>query len=152
MSRRRDPHTADLFGAASAPSVVPRFEAERIKAVGLQARVARAVSETLKDCEQSRNAIAEQMSAFLGDRVPLSMLDAYASLAKDAHNIPAHRLIALVAVAGDARLLNALLADTGFIAIESKYEALIRREMAREARAEIDKAIATADAEWKAQR
>ena len=92
------------------------------------------------------------MSDFLGEAVPVSMIEAYASQAKDTHNILAVRLIALAAVTHDERLINALLSEIGLIAVPRRYEALIRRETAREARDRLDREIAAADAAWRAGR
>lgn len=152
MSKRRDTDTPDLFRDYTPPTVVDRYDHERVRAATVPMRVARAVSEALKNSGRSRDIIARLMSDWLGETVQPSMLDAYASAARDKHNIPAHRLIALAAVTKDARLINALLADTGLIAVDEKYEALIRREMAKEARDRLDREIAAADATWKAGR
>ena len=152
MTRRRDSSTPDLFRDFTPPPVVARYEAERVRAATMSMRLARAVSEALRNCGRSRDVIAHLMSEWLGEPVSAAMLDAYASAARDKHNIPAHRLIALAAVTRDARLINALLADTGLIAVDEKYEALIRREMAKEARERLDREIAAADATWRAGR
>lgn len=152
MSRRRDPATPDLFRDFAPPPVVARYEAERVRAATMSMRLARAVSEALRGCGRSRAVIAHLMSEWLGEPVSEAMLNAYSSGARDKHNIPAHRLIALAAVTRDARLINALLADTGLIAVDEKYEALIRREMAKEARERLDREIAAADATWRAGR
>lgn len=92
------------------------------------------------------------MSAYLDESIKKSMLDAYASVSREGHHIPAHRLVALAIITGDARLLNALLEDTGLIAIEVRYEALIRREMAKEQQERLAREIAAADAQWRARR
>lgn len=152
MARRRDTNTPDLFRDFTPPPVVARYDADRVRAATMTMRVARAVSEALKTSGRSRDVIAHLMSEWLGETVQPSMLDAYASAAREKHNIPAHRLIALAAVTQDARLINALLTDTGLIAVDAKYEALIRREMAKEARDRLDREIAAADATWKAGR
>jgi hypothetical protein len=80
------------------------------------------------------------------------MLNQYTSPANDKHNIPAHRLIALAVVTNDARLLNALVAEADLICVGAKYEALIRREMAKEAKDRLDREITAADAQWRAGR
>lgn len=148
--RKRDAATIDLFKEFSPPPVVERYDAERVRGATHAARIARAVSEALKECGVSREAVACRMSDYLGDRVSRAMLDAYASTARAAHSIPAHRLVALAVVTGDRRLLNVIVADTGCIAIDAKYEALIRREMAKEARDRLDREIASSDAQWRA--
>lgn len=152
MSKRRDTSTPDLFRDFTPPPVVARYDAERVRAATMTMRLARAVSEALKNSGRARNIVAHLMSEWLGESVSEAMLGQYASPANDKHNIPAHRLIALAAVTKDARLINALLADTGLIAVDEKYEALIRREMAKEARDRLDREIAAADATWKAGR
>lgn len=150
--KQRDTKTLDIFGAFTPEPVVERFPAERVRAASLPALVARAVSETLKDCGLPRAKVAADMSAFLDERVTEAMLNAYASAARESHNIPAHRLIALALVANDARLLNAVLEDADFIVVSAKYEPLIRREMAREARDRLDREIDANEAEWRARR
>lgn len=147
--KQRDTITSDLFRDFEPPQVVERFDAERVRAVTASQRVARAVSETLRESGRDRSIIAHLMSQFLDEEVTEAMLNSYASPARTTHNIPAHRLVALAAVTKDARLLNVLLADAGFIAIEQKYEALIRRERAKELREKLDREIDAADIEWK---
>lgn len=92
------------------------------------------------------------MSDFLGEKVPVSMLDAYASQAKTQHQISAIRLVALASVTGDERPLNALLNAADMIAVPLRYEALLKREKAKELREELDREIAAADAEWRVKR
>ncbi|MEX0753226.1 MAG: hypothetical protein WD073_09925 [Xanthobacteraceae bacterium] len=152
MSKRRDTATADLFRDFEPKPAVARYAPERVRAATCTARLARAVSETLKDCGHSRDVVAYRISEYLGERVSTDMLHAYSSTAKEKHSIPAHRLVALAVVTGDTRLANALLADTGMIAVDARFEALIRREMAREARDRLDREIAAADAQWRAGR
>ncbi len=107
MTMRRDPNTLDLFTDWKPDEVVQRFEPERVRTATLRARIARAVSETLKDCGRPREEIAAEMSAWLeDDEVTKNMLDAYASEARDRHNITYERLLALVHVTGDVRPLQ----------------------------------------------
>lgn len=150
--RRRDPNTLDLFRDYDPGPVVERFDEARIRSGSLQGRVARAVAAALRDCPLGRDKVALAMGEWLGERVPASMLDAYASQAKDSHKITAARLVALAVVTEDPRLINALLADAGLIAVPADYEALIRREMVREARDRLEREYAAADAQWRARR
>jgi hypothetical protein len=149
---RRDDRTLDLFRDVEPQAVVARFEEHQVRAATLSARMSRAVAQTLADSKLSRDKIASAMAAFLGEDVPANMLDAYASQAKDKHQISAVRLLALVAATGDARALNTLLADAGMIVVEAKYEALLRRERAKELRERLDREIEAADAQWRARR
>lgn len=152
MSRKRDTATPDLFRDYVVPDVVARFEPERMRAATVAMRVARAISEALKNDGRPRAAIANEMTAYLGDTVTEQMLHQYAAPSNERHTIPVHRLLALYAVTGDARLINAVLADSGLIAVADKYEVLIRRELAKEARERLDREIAATDAQWRAGR
>ena len=151
MSKRRDTETLDLFRDFAPKPVVARFEEGDVRAATLSARMSRAVARALKECSLSRAQVAERMSQHLGEAVPVSMIEAYASQGKESHKISAVRLVALAVVTGDHRLLNALLADTGAIAVPARYEALIARELAREARDRLDREIAARDAAWRSQ-
>ncbi|RJF70905.1 hypothetical protein [Rhodopseudomonas palustris] len=154
MTRRRptDTLTPDLFRDYQPAPVVERFSPERVRAARASARIKQALKEALRDCGRSRDTVAAAMSEYLGERVSPQILDQYTSAANETANIPAHRLIALVVVTGDIRLINALLVDTDAVAVARKYEALIRREMAKEARDRLDREINAADAEWRAGR
>ena len=152
MKRRRDPHTSDLFRDYTPAPVVERFAPERVRAVRMSARIKRAVAEAIKDCSHSRDSVAHLMSEQLGERITTAQLDQYTSTANENSNISAHRLIALFSVTRDVRLINALLEDSGFIAVDAKYEALIRREMAKEALEKLQREVNAADAQWKAGR
>lgn len=149
---RRDSCTIDLFAEYAPGPVVERFAPERIRAVKLGEVLARAVAETLRDHPNNRAEIAATMSEFLGERVTAAMLNQYASQANAQHNIPAHRLVALSVATGDDRLLNALCAEAGLIAIPTKYEALIRRELAKEAADKLTREAHAADAQWRSGR
>lgn len=102
--------------------------------------------------ETAARAFARAMSEFLGEECSKAMLDAYASTARAEHNIPAYRLVALAAVTRDARLLNAVLDGTGFIAVDARCEALLKRERAVELRDALNAEIEEADREWRAKR
>lgn len=152
MPKARDRNTLDLFRDVEPAPVVERFAEELVRTPDQAGRVARAVTATLKEYDGERAAIAKEMTAYLGETVTEAMLNQYASQANSKHNIPAHRLIALAVIAGDARLINALLMDTGLIAVPAKYEALIAREMAKEQVEALQRRVAAADAQWRANR
>lgn len=152
MTRARDTRTLDLFRDIEPAAVVERYDEAQVRAATLPARIARAVATTLKDYDGDRSSLAAEMTSCLCERVTENMLNQYASQANAQHAIPAHRLIALAIVASDARLINALLADTGLIAVLSKYEPLIAREMQLEAIEKLQRKVAANDAQWKASR
>jgi len=83
---------------------------------GIERRVASAVSQILGEAQRSglsRHEIAVGMSELLDDTVTKSMLDAYASEAKDTHNISLGRFLALIAETGAHPVLAELLREIG---------------------------------------
>ncbi len=121
MTRRTCPDTLDLLAWEPPRVGVPAYDEGRVRSASLRARVARAVSETLRDAPMDRESVALAMSAWLGEDVTKNMLDAYASEAREAHTIPYLRLIALVHVTGDARLLGLGAEAVGQLVVERKY-------------------------------
>ena len=148
---KRDGNTLDLFRDYEPTPVVARFDEADIKAFSRQRRLSKAIARTLDEAEKSREELARLLSEAVGETVSKGMLDNYASPEKP-HSIPAIRLAGLVAVTGDARALNTLLSDAGLIVVEAKYEALLRREKARELRVLLEREEQAADAEWRARR
>ncbi|MDX9862173.1 MAG: DNA transposition protein, partial [Rhodospirillales bacterium] len=85
---------------------VKRYEEHAVRASSLRARIAHAVSCTLKECDLGRDEVAARMSEGLGEDVSKNMLDAYASEAREQSSVPFLRMLALVHVTGDMRLLQ----------------------------------------------
>lgn len=133
MAPRRDPHTMDLFDWQP-PEVVQRFDDRAVMALSWRDRVSRAVSETLASSPMSRPEIAAAMSAWLGEdeEVPASMLDAYASQAREGHTISYLRMIALGVVTGDPRLLQLAADPLGLAVVEDRYLGAIQEAQATE--------------------
>ncbi len=153
MMPRRDTETPDLFPRESVlPPIVPRFAPERVRSARAAGRVARAVAEAIKESPKSRDAIAKEMSIYLGESVTAAMLDQYTSTANEKNNIPAHRLVALLVVTSDIRIINAMLCGTGFIALDGGFESLIRRELLKDHMDRMKAEIAAADLQWKSNR
>lgn len=71
---------------------------------GMDARIARTVAEVLGG--RDRIVVAAQMSSLLDQDVSKLMLDAYASPARDGHNISFSRMCALIAVTNRFDLLD----------------------------------------------
>lgn len=107
------------------PEAVVAFEPAAVRAATVPDSIARAVAATLRDCGLAREEVAARMSAYLGERVPKSMLDAYASEARREHAIPVTRLIALLHATGDRRLLQMLAEPMGWAVIERRHLPLI---------------------------
>ncbi|CDZ32175.1 Hypothetical protein NGAL_HAMBI1145_09460 [Neorhizobium galegae bv. officinalis] len=152
MVRKRDTFTFDLFRDLQPEPVVERFAGDEVKAWSLSGRLAKAIALTMEDSDLSREEIAAAMSDITKASISKATLDAYSSQAKEQNQIPAVRLAALVAVTGDARALNVLLEEAGLIVIPKKYEALLKRERAREMRELLEREEKAADAEWRAKR
>jgi hypothetical protein len=152
MARKRDPFTVDLFSELKPAPVVDRFDDEEVKAWSLDGRLAKAVALTMEESGKTREQLAAAMSEVTKANVSEAMLDAYASQAREQHSISALRLAALVAITGDARAFNVLLEEAGLIVVPKKYEALLRRERAREMLEKLEREEKAADAEWRARR
>lgn len=80
---------------------------------GIERRIASAVSLMMAETGRSRYDIAGGVSGLLNDDVSKAMLDAYASEARETHNISAGRFFALVAETGAYRILGELLREIG---------------------------------------
>jgi len=88
-----------------------------VRAATMAGRLSRAVAQTLKDCGLPRPEVAKRMSAYLGETVSVSMLDAYASQAREDHNISAVRFQALYHATEDRRLLELLVEPFGLAVV-----------------------------------
>jgi hypothetical protein len=75
--------------------------------------VAQAVARILKEDDRPRIEMAASVSAILGADVSKAMLDAYASEARNTHNISLGRFLALVAVTRRYDVLDELLHKIG---------------------------------------
>jgi hypothetical protein len=110
MVKRRPSLDASQLGFTFEPPVPARLAADL---AGLDRVIAATVGRALKDDERSRPVIAAEMSALLDEITTPLMLDAYASEARDNHNISASRLLALIAVTDRFDLLDALVRRIG---------------------------------------
>lgn len=116
----------------TAPQAEMAFDEKSVRGATLDARIARAVSVALSECGKARAAVAREMSAYLGEAVSPAMLDAYASVARAAHRISVSRLMALVHVTGDRRLLQLLAEPMGWAVVERRHLSLIEVALIRE--------------------
>ncbi|MBX3545554.1 DNA transposition protein [Chelatococcus sp.] len=141
--RRRQPRPADqldLLGwAPSEP--VQAFPPEKVRAASLASSIARAVSLSLKECGRTRDQVADDMGAYLGETVSSHMLNAYASEAREEHIINVVRFIALVHATRDRRLLELIASMFGWTVIERRYLPAIELAERLEKRAEMDRGI-----------
>ncbi|MFN3319980.1 MAG: hypothetical protein ACK43M_14620 [Allorhizobium sp.] len=152
MARQRDTFSLDLFRDYQPEPVVERFADDQVKAWSMAGRLSKAIALSIEESGMTRDDIASAMSDITKTTVSKAVLDAYTSQAKENNQISAVRLAALVAITGDARPLNVLLEEAGLIVIPRKYEALLKRERARELRELLEREEKSADAEWRAKR
>ena len=135
------------------PPIVERFDEHRVRAVTLRARLDHAVSETLKTAKDekdlSRDTIANEMSEWLGETVSKEMLDNYASEAKDDHTIPYIRILALIEVTGDTRLLQMGVELSEHAVIPDKYVAAVKDALISDQIENLKKAQRHQRAAWK---
>ena len=129
---RAFPEQPDLL-SWTPPQVEIAFEEGEVRGSTVSARCSRAVAVALRDCGRTRAEVAQRMSEFLGERVSVCMLDAYASVSRELHRISLPRFAALVAVTRDRRLLQMLAEPLGLAVVEKRHLALIRAAEMREA-------------------
>ncbi len=110
MKKRRASIDASQLGFTFEP---PAPASGAAGLAGLDRVVAATVALILKEDPRSREEIAGAVSALLAEPVTKMMLDAYASEAREDHNISAARLLALVAVTERHDLLDALVRRIG---------------------------------------
>jgi len=110
MGKRRPSLSADqLIFSFDAPK--PARDASAL--AGLDRMVASGVATALKDDGRSRFEIAGKVSELLHEDVSKFMLDAYAAEARDDHNVPMHRFLAIIAVTERVDILDAILRRIG---------------------------------------
>lgn len=121
MARQRhDNKTLDLLGWQP-PAPVKRFAEEKVRAATLRGAIAKAVSVALKECGKDRDQVAQEMTDYLGEEVKRTILDAYASEAREDHVINLPRFIALMHATGDQRLLQVIAELFGLAVIPQRY-------------------------------
>lgn len=126
MKRRRDTLTLDIFRDYQPPEeVAARIDPDVSKGGTLDVKIARVLAHAMGQCGKSRSEIADEMSAWLGQRVTENMLDCYASPARRDHRITLERFIALIDVTGCYDLLAFVCDFSGFVAVPEAYSEII---------------------------
>lgn len=129
MAPRRDRLTPDLFDWKP-PPVAVRFQDEAaIRAASVAGRLSRSVAVVLRESDADREAVAARMSEYLGEEVSKNMLDAYASQAREAHNISLARAFALLHATDDARIFGTELERFGLAIIPRRFLAAVEEAM-----------------------
>jgi hypothetical protein len=109
MTPRKRPPPGQLGFTFDPPAPV----ADDAALAGFDRFIARSVARALKEDVRQRSAIAVAMTALLDEEISKFMLDAYASEARDNHNISADRFLALIAVTQRFDLLDVALRRIG---------------------------------------
>lgn len=107
---RRPSFDPAQLGFTFDPPALARAEAAL---AGLERQVSAAVGLILKQDSRSRAEIAGSMSALMAEPISPKMLDAYASEARDHHNISFARFLALIAATDRHDVLDAHVARIG---------------------------------------
>lgn len=109
--RKRRPSLSDeqLAFTFAAPRAA-RLEGDL---AGISKQIASGCARALKEDRRSRDEIAGNVSALLSETVSRFMLDAYASEARDEHNISAARFFALIAATDRYDILDVIVSRIG---------------------------------------
>ncbi|WP_308719224.1 hypothetical protein [Komagataeibacter xylinus] len=107
------------------PNPVVRFDPRLIRANQFTSRLSRAISVSLDTCGRSREQIAAAMSDLLEKPVSINMINAYASVQREGHQISVPRFDALLSVTRDRRLLEFMAEPLGWAVIERRYLPMI---------------------------
>lgn len=108
---------------------------------GLGRMIASGVSRALGEDPRSRFEIAGAVSALLGEDVSKFMLDAYASEAREEHNVSAERWLAILAATSRFDILDATLKRIGARALVGDEVNAARLGSLLAQRAELDTEI-----------
>lgn len=132
MARRKSrPAPLPLFDVYRCPETVNRYPEERVRGATVWGRISRAISETLLDAKNAmgrrldREEIAQMMGEWLGRSVSKAVLDKYASQSSDDHEITASKLLALMVVTGDHRMLVMMADELGLAVVPRKYKSAV---------------------------
>lgn len=143
----RDTETLDLL-SWSPPKPPKPATIERPEGHDLATRISLEVATALREAEQSREEIAERMSAYLGEEISKGMLDAYASQARADHNISAYRLAALAYALDRPQLLLVLAAAVECTVVHKRWIPAIREAQLIVEAEEIDRQRKRARQQW----
>jgi hypothetical protein len=121
-----------------APPPMARHEGDL---AGLGRTIASGVSRALREDPRSRYELAGAVSALLGENVSKCMLDAYASEARDEHNVSAERWLAILAATARFDILDATLVRIGARALVGEEFHAARLGSLVAAKREIDEQI-----------
>ncbi|MBE0529497.1 MAG: DNA transposition protein [Rhodospirillales bacterium] len=141
-----DRRTLNLFDWQ--PPVVAH-KAEKVRAASFRAKLAKAVSTTLKECGRTRANVASEMSAMLDAEISEHVLNAAASESREDHLLNPERLWALCTVTGDFRPVAVLLDRSDNVLIDKRWLGAVREAIATAEKERLDVVIKAARREWR---
>ena len=155
MARRPHcPLTGDLFDWQP-PPVAVGYSADVAGRGRLDNKIARLIGQALRDARedgQSRAVVARAMAEYLGRSISEAMLNKWSSEGSDEHRIPLDAFIALVAATGAKDLLGFAPGEFGLTVIASEYAEMMRLQLIRDKRQELEAQERLLEAKLKARR
>ncbi|TFF20510.1 hypothetical protein E3C22_16505 [Jiella endophytica] len=152
MSRRRDPHTRDLFASPEPVSV--GFDPEVIGRGSLASQIARVVSRTTQDAREelgiTRRQLAERLTDRLGRSVSETTIEKWASESAEEHRIPLDAFVALIAETKGYEALGFIPSLFGYAVVEEKYVEIIEMKQIEDHKRLLDARMATLQAKARA--
>jgi len=137
VRRSHCPQTLDLL-AWEAPAIERRFEQAHItNSAVLYDQLCLAMSRVLRDAGLSRDEVAAGIGALLGEEYSVDRLNADTAQSKTTHVINALRLIALIRVTRDIRILSMVAEPMGYAVIERKWLPAVEAAILEQHEAEI---------------
>ena len=154
MARHRDPLTKDLF-SWQPPQVAVGYSEDVIGRGRLDNKIARLIAQALRDARDeglARSEIARAMAGYLGRPISEAMLNKWSSEGSEDHRIPLDAFIAMVHATGAKDLLGFAPGEFGMTVIASEYAEMIRLQMIRDKRQELEAQERMLEAKLKARR
>lgn len=154
MSRRRDPHTKDLFAWEPEPVRVA-YAAEVTGRGDLDSQISRVVAQALRDAKDagvSRMEIAGQMTRFLGRTISEDALNKWASEASDDRRITLDAFIALARAADSAELIGFVAGLFDLAVVPDHFVELIELHQIRDHKRTIEAREAALEAKLRGRR
>lgn len=140
MSRRRDPHTKDLF--TWEPEPVGVAYADTVKGRGdLESQISRVIAQALrdaKDADMARPEVASLMAQYLGRKVSEDQLDKWASEASGDRRIPLDAFLALIHATECRELLGFAAGLFGMAVVSNKYIDILEMHQLQEHKNEVE--------------
>jgi len=128
---RRHPNQRDLFEIQKVFEV--RAPQALTRALDFNRRISLAMSEAIRECGKSREAICVEMTEILdyeaGKEMTVAQLNAYTSAARETHTISLVRFVAFVRVTGCMWLYDVMLRDEGLTILEGEEAHLARASL-----------------------